>query len=188
MMSLPFPPNNAWLQSFWLVMSVAGGILIGVLSSRPLASPWFVSAAAGIVVLAVPGLLRPQIVSVPYRAWDTLGRIFARNARRWLLLIYYYLVFVAVGRAGASLSLSRPMATKSQWIPWQPHAPSVHGARGVTVVEEALRRNWVSSFLAWITKSHNWWICCLLPFLLLYAALESEREESSFPIGIYTLF
>jgi hypothetical protein len=191
MISLPFPPNHVWLKSFWLVMSAAGGILIGAVLFRLLVPLWLASAVAGTgaVVLAVPGLLWPQIASRPYRAWNKLGCIFARNARRWLLLICYYLVFVAVGRIGASLRLSRPVIAKSQWIPRHSYTPSTYGygTRGV-IVEESPYRRWISSFLAWATSTHNEWVCCLLPFLLLYAALESEQEESSFPIGIYTLF
>jgi hypothetical protein len=188
MMSLPFPPNCILLKSFWLVMSAAGGVLIGALSSRLLPSLWPALSVAGTVALAVPGLLRPQIASLLYRAWHRLWRLFARQARGSLLLICYYLVFVAVGRTGSPLRLSRPSAATSLWVPWDTYEPSVRGgSRGVTV-EGVPHRSWVPSLLVWAISTHNWWVCCLLPFLLLYAALASEQEQNTFPAGIYTLF
>jgi hypothetical protein len=188
MISLPLPATHTWLKSFWLVMSIAGGILIASISSQLLSPLWFMLVIGGALVLAAPGLWRPQIASLPYRAWNKLGRIFARSARGWLLLICYYLIFVAVGRTGSSLRLSRPAPTESQWLPRNTYTPSADDvSRGITM-EMALRRRWAGSLLVWATTTRNWWVCCLLPFLLLYAALDSEREEQVFPVGIYTLF
>jgi hypothetical protein len=188
MISLPSPPRLAFLKSFWLVMSLSGGLLVGALASLLVSPRWLAVGGAVAPGLAVFGLLRPQVAATPYRAWNKMARAFGRYARGWLLLVCFYVVFLGVGRAGSPLRLTRPMASTSLWVPWEIHVTAAQASeRGVTV-ERGPPRGWVVAFLVWATRTRNWWAYCLVPFLALLSALDAEREESAFPAGIYTLF
>jgi hypothetical protein len=188
MRSLPFPASYAWLKSFWLAMSLASGLLIGSLVSLFTASFWFPLVVVAALVLAIPGLLRPQIAARPYRAWNKLGRILAHHAQQWILLLCFYLVFIAVGRVGSLLKLSHTRDTKSQWLSRENHISAMYGGSNGITIEQSPHRHWISSFLRWATDTNNCWACCLLPFLLLCAAFDSEQEEDTVPDSIYTLF
>ena len=132
--------------------------------------------AAGLAVL---GLVWPEMAALPYRWWNRIARKLANWATKWLMFVCYHIVFLAVGRMGAGLGLARPAPTESMWIKRAGAEPGP--------VEHNLREHWVKTFFNWTRETGNWWAIGLLPFLLLIAMLDVEREES-FPIGIYTLF
>src|SRR5215510_3140694 len=114
MITLPaYPPRRAVLVSFCLVMSCAGGLLIGIASLVLLSLQGFLAGTVLASAIALLGFLRPQAVSIPYRAWNRLAREFARVARPWLIAICYYIVFVAVGRTESSFRLARPALHES---------------------------------------------------------------------------
>jgi hypothetical protein len=138
-------------------------------------------------VLALPGLLWPQTVSLPYRIWNKLAREFTRCARLWLTGICYYIAFVAVGRLGSSLSLARP-AEGSLWAPRPTGRPAAYGSPQGVITAEAARGSWVSAFVAWAVQSGNGWACCVLPFVALLSVLEPEQESSDVSTNIYTLY
>jgi hypothetical protein len=187
MRSLPFPANFALLKSFWLVMSLASGFFMGSLMSLFTTSFGLPLTVVGTLVVAIPGLLQPQIASLPYRTWNKLGHTLAYHVQQWLLLLCFYLVFIAVGRAGSLLRLSRPRDTKSHWLSRE-NQSAMYGSSHSITIEQSPHRHWISLFLKWAIGTNNWWACCLLPFLLLCAAVESEREENTVSDGIYTLF
>jgi len=187
--SLPSSPTAVWLRSFWLVMSLSSGLLVGALAALFFSAPWFTPGIIAALGLALPGLMWPQSVSMPYRAWNKLAYLYTRYASNGLLLIWFYLVFRAVGHSGSSsLRLVRPLAAKSLWVPRevQTVTPS-HGSQHTTI-EEALHRSWVSAFLTWATSTSNWWAYCLLPFFMLLAPLVREHEDSPSPVDTYPLF
>jgi hypothetical protein len=188
MISLPSPPRLALLKSFWLVTSLGGGLFVAALASLFVPIGWAVTAVALAAIVAWLGFRRPRIAVRPYRTWDKLARTYARYARGWLLLSCFYVVFLAVGRAGSTIRLLPPTAPKSLWIPWEIHAAAApESCRGVAE-EQGLPRGWVAPFLRWATRTGNWWAYCLVPFLALLSALDTEHEERAFPAGIYTLF
>jgi hypothetical protein len=182
-------PNAVWLRSFWLVMSLSSGLLVGALVVRLFSPHWFTLGIMVGLVLAIPGLIRPQSVSIPYRAWNKLARLYTRYASNGLLLIWFYLVFGAVGHSeSSSLRLARPLAAKSLWVPRGVQTvTSSHGSQQTTI-EEAQHRSWISAFLMWATRTSNWWAYCLLPFFMLLAPLAREHEDSPAPVDIYPLF
>ena len=185
MITLPaYWARRAWLRSFWLAVSLVGGLFTGALLAC-LASPrWVAMGGVAAVVLAVPGLLWPRLVSLPYRVWNKLAREFARYAGLWLMAICFYIIFVAVGRVGSSLALL-PSPTGSLWTARE--AQEREGWQGIRP-EESLRKGWIAAFISWAARSGNWWACCLLPFLMMLAAFESEPETNGLPTSIYTLF
>jgi hypothetical protein len=184
----PYPPRRAWLTSFGLVMSLVGGLLIGALLSLRISPGWFIVGIVVALLLSLPGLLWPQTVSIPYRAWNKLAYAFAHLARLWLTGVCFYIVFVAVGRLGSSLKLDRSSADGSLWVSRETSVPVTYGSPHGIIRAKSSRRGWVSAFVSWALQSGNGWACCLLPFLLLLSVLEGEQEESVLPTHTYTLF
>jgi hypothetical protein len=180
MIGMPQPPRIAWLKSFWLIMSVLAGIFVSALGAWLVASHWIVLGVVVTLTVTLPGWLWPEIARLPYQWWDRLAREFARYARGWLTLVCFQVVFVVVGLSGSSLGLKRPRPGRSLWRARGSDADSTKPAGEDT-------RRWISAFCAHAVRTGNWWAVCLVPFLLLLSALETDREEN-FPAGIYTLF
>jgi hypothetical protein len=124
---------------------------------------------------------------LPYRVWNRLARDFAHYASLLLMGICFYIIFVAVGRAGSSLRLARPTATQSLWVPRKTLAPTTYGNQHAIATEGSLKKGQIASLFSWALHSGNLWTCCLLPFLILLSLFETE-QENSVPAGIYTLF
>lgn len=187
-MTLPSAPNRVWLLSFWSAVSLLIGLITGMLLWVLISPLW--SGLGVIVALASTGsgLLILRKLSMPYRAWNGLARRFARFAQSWVAAICFYAVFVAVGRAGASLDLARPDSnTGSLWVSRETLEPSAYLCRYKTTAQGPTQRNWMSTYLAWTAGSGSPWAACLLPFLILLRAFETEAE-SDFPSNIYTLY
>src|SRR5688572_29903273 len=105
MVLLPAHPRRAWLRSFWLALSLIWLGFIGIpamLFGTPFL-PW----AAVAVLLCVPVVIRPQIVTLPYRAWNKLSRIYIDLAERLLLKICYFTIVVPTAWTGSRLTLDK---------------------------------------------------------------------------------
>jgi hypothetical protein len=185
MLILP-PPRHLWLISFWLVMSLFGGLLIGVLLTLLVSSQWFSLGMIVAIVLALPGLLWPQAIIIPYRVWNILAHRFTHIARLWLIATCFYTIFV-VGRVGSPLKLTRPTAIQSLWVQRATLAPATYVSQYNTKTKELPEKGWISTFLSWAVQSGNLWAFCLLPFLILLWALETD-QKSSLPTSIYSLY
>lgn len=187
-MILPSSPNRLWLLSFWLAICLLAGMTTGI-ALWVLASPaWSGLGLILTAALAMMGLLRPILVAWPYKVWNGLAGSYTRLARMWVAKTCFYIIFGAVGRTGAALSLTRPTSvTESYWVPRDtlPSKTYVHEYKKMT--EGSTRSSWIRTFVSWAVGSRNLWACCLLPFLILLRALETE-EKRSFPSNIYTLY
>jgi hypothetical protein len=186
MLSLPSPLWRVWLLSFWLVISVMSGLVLGIFAGLCIAPLWSVVGVLAAPLLAVPGLLWPKIVMLPYRLWNRLARDFVRYARMILTAICFCIIIV-VGRLGSSMMVSRPSAGQSLWIPRGTLSPMAYASQHASVTAHLPRQNWIAQFFTWTIRSGNLWACCLLPFLLLLALLEPEYEPHILT-DIYTLF
>jgi hypothetical protein len=189
MLSLILPPANRGrrLLSFWLVMS----FLIGVLTSFVLLVRGS-AVGGGFSLLLIPALFvpiwfHPELASFPYRAWNKMARAFGYHARQFILGTIFYVILIAVGRSGSLLQLAKPSPYESLWIPREPLAPAAYHVEHKVPMEQFLSRGWLHNFLLWASKSGNFWLLFLLPFLLFLSAFDTEQEES-YPAGIYTLF
>ena len=185
MIVLPLPPRRTSLQSFWLALCFMVTVLIGMLA-------WVnaMIALSGVPVVALLGLagvVWPQIVSWPYRAWNTLAQRYASAAERLVLWICYWTVMVVAGVTGTSLKLERPGARESLWIPRQSLQPSLYKQLHGCPSSKSVEGNWISRYLAWAWSSKQPWLLALLPFLCILLWLK-EEEESVVPESIYTLF
>lgn len=191
MILLPMPARPAFLRSFWLVIYVSSGLLIGVLCSL-LGPSWFSCGLPMLLAaftLAIPGLVWPQLGLWPYRAWNRLVRTLAFYVRHLLMGFAYLLVVVPVGLTKSSLLVSRLHSGQSMWVA-RKTLPCTAYRRQDTIVmddEPSKDKGWISPFLSWAFRSGNIWACCLLPFLILLAVLQTD-EEKAVSIDIYTLF
>ena len=188
MLLLPNPARRGRLRGFWLVISTLTGCLVGVLLSLLVSPQWFGIGVILALGLAVLGVWKPHIISIVYSSWNTMAYSYMRAARLLLKGICFYIIFVAVGRAGSSLKLARPSDKKSLWIPRDSNTLDSHGSLDEVSLEESPHESWVRAFLAWAKKSGNWWTGCLLPFLMLFSLLEDDQEHKALPVEIYTLF
>src|SRR4026207_1366571 len=88
------------LMAFWLALSLLAGIIISVIVSIWISPTQAPLGLIAVPILALPGLLWPQLAILPYGAWNRLAGTFARFARTWLMGICFYVIVVAVGRSG----------------------------------------------------------------------------------------
>ena len=184
---LPSQPRRIELMSFWLVLSISFALIISIvlwLISFPL---W---PGVGLILLLGPtllGILRPASVPLPYRFWNRIARYFARRASLLIMGICYFVIFVAVGLAGARIVMACPIPIKSIWVPRRKLASAEYASQFDSETKELPAENWISAFLSWAKRSGNLWACCLLPFLVLLSYLETG-EEGSVSGSIYTLY
>ena len=185
MRNLATQAHPVWVKSFWLVVSLGSGLLAGAILPLVVSPRWSGLAVAIGLASALPALLRPETVAIPYRMWNTMILWYVRLARAWVALVCFFTIFTIVGRAGSALRLNHPSGRSSLWVPFETGTETDH--RGVTV-EDSSNRSWVPAFLSWAARTGNWWAYSLLPFLVLMSALEPERERSTVPTSIYTLY
>jgi hypothetical protein len=186
MITLPSPPRRAWVMSFWLTVSVGGGLLIGLLSALLISPRWFGLGAMLALVLAVPRLLWAQTIA--YKLWNILARYFGHAAHLWLVGICFAIIVVAVGRKGSSLRLARPSSTASLWMPRGTLAPGAYISQYNVATAGSSEKGWIATFFSWATQSGNLWALSLLPFFMLLSALRTDQRKSNLPANIYTLF
>jgi hypothetical protein len=140
-----------------------------------------------LVLLTLYGIVWPQRVVWPYRAWNKLARIYAHAAEYVVLRLCYWTVIVAGGWTGTQCRLARPGVEESMWVSRQSLQPSrykqLHSGPG----GESGERNWILRYITWAWWSHQLWLLALLPFLCILLWLE-EEEEVVVQESIYTLF
>ena len=184
---LPSPARREWLISFWLTISVSSGLLIGALLSLLISPVWFVLGVILALMLILPGLLHPQILSIPYNAWNRAAFCFARVSRFLLTAICFYIIFVVMRRTGSSLRLARPSSTESLWVPRGTHAPAAYLHQYDATTEKSPQGGWIRTYLSWAAQSGRLWTVFLLPFLVLLSSVEIYQRKT-LPANIYTLF
>ena len=184
---LPNQPRRIGLIGFWLTVSTSFALLISLLLWLLSFPQWFWVGVILILGLALFGILQPASVSRPYRFWNRMAGYFARRASLLLMAICYFVIFVAVGLAGARILIAAPVPIQSMWVPRRTEAPAEYASQYDCETKEVPAENWISVLLSWARRSGNLWACCLLPFLLLLSYLETGKE-SSVSGSIYTLY
>lgn len=177
----------AYLKSFALGFSFVVALFMGVFMW------WFefegALRVAAIVAIAgsTLGLARPTVMTSSYKHWNSCARYFARAAQWLLMAICFYIIFVAVGRTGTSLRLSRTNTDHSLWIPKKPLSAEAFRYEFAATGERNVGENWLLNFFTWAKESKQFWALTLLPFLAMLADLEVYIDRR-FPSDVYTLF
>jgi hypothetical protein len=169
-------------------MSLVSGSMVSIFCALLISPRWFACGAVLALVMAVPGLLRPQIVSLPYRTWNKLAQGFVRVARLWVTGVCFYVIFVTVGLTGSYARLAQPTSNESLWVARGTHASTAYDPKHDGMLQEFAQKGWIRAYFAWARQSGNLWAVCLLPFLILLAALENDRNQNPVAGNIYTLF
>ena len=177
----------AYLKSFALSLGLASVLLGGGLSYWLGPRTPVVLIAVTAVVFSLLGILRPSIMARPYKLWNSTARYFARGSRLILMSICFYVVFLAVGRAGTSLKLARPMAALSLWTSKKMIAPAAFHYEFSSIENGLTQKGWFLSYFYWSKTSGQLWALCLVPFLVMLASVEIYTDRR-FPAGVYTLF
>ncbi|HZS11481.1 MAG TPA: hypothetical protein VFA38_04470 [Nitrospirales bacterium] len=168
--TLPATRRRAELRGFALSLSaITLAVLIPIFGVSAMLLPTILLAAGTSAALAFP-----QIISLPYRAWNKCTRGYAQFSATYLMALCFHLVFRFVALAGRAPSFAVPRPTASLWMPR---------------TEDVEQRDavWVSSFLSWAWRTSNVWAICLLPLLIVLPDI--ERSETSAPSSdLYTLF
>jgi hypothetical protein len=187
MIILPSGPRRKWLISFWLAISLVSGALCGAMLAILIAPGWF--GVGGIVALmvAVPGLRRPQVASKPYQRWRRAGRSYCRVVSRVLTGLCFCTVFVVARLAGSSLRLARPRTSRTMWVPRTTLAPTAYAHQYNRASPDSPRAGWLRPYLSWTVRSGHVWAIGLLPFLIMLEIVEAGPEKGA-TANIYTLF
>jgi hypothetical protein len=184
MVKLP-PVDRACLKPFMALMGIYLGAsaaiglgLLGVL--HPLRWGGSIALCFGIF-----GLLLPSLSRFLYRAWNRIAIEFARIASTIVMGVYFYIIFVAVGRTGSGLCLEINQADDSMWLPRiSSHLCSEQNTKPTRNSEN---ESWIVSFISLAAATGQYWRYCLVPFLILLRTLDCVREETV-PTDIYTLY
>jgi hypothetical protein len=184
---LPYRCRRAGLAAFGAVMGLWGAIVVGVV--MPL-GPVRPMPRAGVALLAgvlIAGAFRglPREAEMLYRVWVRASRLYAKIARRVLLMLCHGVISV-VALTGTSLVLARPAAGHSLWQAREALPTAVYGSQFDASAPGWAGRPW-RALIDWAIRSRNVWLVCLVPFLALVAMLDTE-ERGRYPDGIYTLF
>jgi hypothetical protein len=177
----------AYLKSFALVMGLALGLIAAVLLLLPRHEEIGVVVAITGLGCAVLGFFKPSAMAKPYGLWNAVAGSFARAARLALMAICFYIVFVAVGRAGTSIKLLRPGPGDSLWSFKMPLARSAFHYEYRASTDSDRDISWVQGYGRWAKETKQIWTLVLLPFLVMLSAVEIYVDRR-FPTGVYTLF
>lgn len=190
-MLLPTRSNRALLRSFWIIMSLGGGVLSGAVAWLMAGVPFAPSLGTGgavALIIALPGTLFPYSVATPYRAWNWIVRRFCALAVRYLTAVCFRTVGLALSVGAAPDRFESTHSGRSGWR-----------GRG-TQPREAYRGEDIEPFpgppgsgfrsvRAWMRASGPRLSWTLLPFLELIRWLDTGSVEQEAPSTyIYTLY
>jgi hypothetical protein len=182
--ALPYPPRPAWLAAFAATMGLWAAVVVGVLLPLTALPRIALAVAVGLLVAAALRVRRREGTML-YRFWVRASRLYARIARRALLLLTYAVLSV-VGLAGNSLGIARPAAGRSLWHARGTLPPAAYGSQFDAPGRPWTGRPW-RAVIDWAARSGNGWLLFVVPLLVLVSLLDTE-DPDRYPPGIYTLF
>lgn len=188
MIVLPYSTHRAWLRSFWLVVCVFLGVLLGIMMALVISPIWFGLGLLAALGTFLPGMWWPhKVVDIPYRAWNKLACSFADVSLVVVTGIVFYIIFLIVGRSRTSLQLTHPVEAESGWIPRDTLAPAAYHAQYGVAAKGSSQKSWFHTYTSWAVQPGNLWVLSLVPFLMLLSAL-GTKKQINVPTDTYTLF
>ena len=169
-------------------MSLVIGLPAGSFYTRELSLDWLMVCGLMTFGLAIPGFIRPRVAMLPYRAFNRLAKILAHYAKEFLLLLVFFTMSIAGGKNSSFLKLIPPHDGSSLWVPKGQDTMSDDSLSYGDPPVLLPQRSWYSTFVWWAIRSGNWWMCALLPLLILIALFEKEQEVTTVPESVYTLY
>lgn len=193
-MLLPMPVNRTALRGFWLFVSVFTGVLaalvlllLGVNESIPLLA----GVAMIVAILAVPGLLQPNLVWKPYRFWNWLARQLGAAAVRYVTAVCFFGVVSPLSRVTSPqhFILAPPERGKSMWMPRSTQSAAMYASLYHHSKAGRPSSRWTQPVRDWTRTSGHHEARTLLPFLRLSQFLDPQVAKGQ-PArrNIYTLY
>ncbi len=152
--------RRAEVTAFWIVLTIAVSLTLAGSSAALGARLPTLWGASGLTIL-LPGMLWPAWFEWGVRGWNKGVKLSAAVLRRYVLKVYYYVMFAAVARSGASLELMLSDDERSRWI-LRSAAPIAHAKGG--------------------------WMFALLPLTFLLFVLGDDAQDTAPPSATYTLY
>jgi hypothetical protein len=183
MITLPYRPRQAWLITFWVVFcAFAAGVMTlaaRMLFDRNIAA----SALVATLVVVVAGAIRTDTMREVYALWNRVAGWLLHRLTQWTVSVTFYVIFVAVGRAGSRLLLDGRHSRLSLWV-----TRRENGSADPVVLRVSGSSGWLADYCLNAFRTGNAWACALLPFLALLALLHVPEEQAAPSGNIYTLY
>lgn len=187
-MILQFPANSYQLKSFWLVISIIFGMTSGYFLNLCFSTDWLLLSVLLVSGFAVTGFIFPQIPIIPYQFFNKLVRCLVRYTNEGILIVCFVVVYIAGGKKSSFFLSGRPVESGSLWVPWQPDPSGVYDNDNGISLTEFRQRGWFYTLVLWIIKSGNWWMFCLLPYIVLLNYYRRTKVTIPTSENIYTLY
>jgi hypothetical protein len=184
-MSLPMPPNKSRVNVYWCTLGIFAGCIGGLILM--FINGLFALPAAIILFLFVYGLKYTggKVAYGVYKRWNKIVSAYSRLARGWVSILVFILLYLA-GRTGSILDVSMLSPHRTMWK--EKHFETAERNIPDYSDDAVSDKTWVSSYLAWVRESNNWWAIFLLPYLKLIDMFKSETYTPSIPRNTYTLY
>jgi hypothetical protein len=184
-LTVPEQDRRIVQRSFWFLVSLAAGVVTGLLGWALHLVPW-IFTLLGFVAAGSLAFLNQQLLRKLYHAWNNrIIRPLSNFATAIILRICHILVFTATGKTGSRLRLGRngitlwserdrgTNHTTTLPFPINPSGPVPNG--------------WIRIYLRWAFRTRNVWAVFLIPFFCLLRMVSTE-EPTAAAGNIYTLF
>ncbi len=192
-LTLPTRPDRPLLTSFWLALctfTLAALVLVVLLTGQTVLG---ILGGSVLLVAAVAGFLRGDVVAKIYVLWNRAARKVGRFAEAATLRVCYQMVLAPVGRvAGSRMPLRAPTQTASGWVAHGTDGrPSDGQGVGGTAAASSLassRGGWVSQLAGRAVGSGRPWMLVLIPYVALLRSYAPSKTDGSVLGHNYTLY
>ncbi len=176
--------RRADVVAFWILATATLSLAIwGTTHWLGVRSAWAFGLAGAAAVL-VPGLVWRPWFEAGVESWNRVARFMIRAVRKYTLLVSYYLLFAALGRAGSSLDISPGRPRGSNWLP----LPDENKRSARNGVVSSLSAEEHQTLRSWLRAGHHTWAWCLLPITTLLLLLKDEQKDAAPSSSTYTLY
>ncbi len=133
-------------------------------------------SAITVLLLVGAGFFGTDWIRPFYTVWNKGAGLVARVASRLLMGVCFFIVFAAVGLAGARFSRKPPTSASSGWNRRGPQVGEENNAPSAGAgIKEAV---WMRAYVRWARRSGNLWAIVLLPFLSFLSLLAKDEDDT----------
>lgn len=192
MLLLQMPVNRGALRAFWLLLSFAMGLIsLVVLALFGVADlgARIVTAVGVAALIATPGLVRPDLAWLPYRAWNWSARQFGMHAVRYVTAVCFFVVMPILRRTTGPRRFITASDEASMWLARGTQPSGMYASQYHDTGVDLSDGSWIRPLRAWVRASGHRAALALVPFLVLVKVLHPEQAKVQ-PVSrnIYTLY
>ena len=184
-LTVPEQDRRIVQRSFWFLVSLAAGVVTGLLGWALHLVPW-ICTLLGFIAVGSLAFLNEQLLRKLYHAWNNrIIRPLSNFATAIILRICHILVFTATGKTGSRLRLGRDGITL-----WSERDRGTNHTTTLPFPINAsgpVPNGWIRIYLRWAIRTRNVWAIFLIPFFCLLRMVSTE-EPAAASGNIYTLF